>query len=789
MRIATLLLLVACDPAKITVGTDTGPEDTDTYDPSADADGDGYPTVDAGGTDCNDQDAAIHPDATEVWYDGVDQDCDGGSDFDQDGDSVDQSPTGTDCDDVHADIFPGAVESRDLTDQDCDGYVDEDFMTAGIVVISEIMHHPLESSDADGEWFELTNTDANSVDLIYWTVSADDGDAFTIGRSVVIPGGGSIVLGVNASTGSNGGVGVDFPYNRDLMSLSAEDTLFLSLGSTTIFDVEWTSDWTSQDGASLSLDPDHTDLTEARQSSYWCVAKSTFGDGDLGTPGDANDDCTNIDEDGDGYSVDRGDCDDADASISPRADELWDGIDNDCDDVIDTAVVTDVAAGYVDGSANSYLSVHSGLGLGDVTGDGTPDLLAGGNYQSSYSGAIYVVDGADADSVDGPVTDHDIASGVGSTYSYLGSTSGLAGDVTGDGVADLVVAGSGYGYYSPNVAMVIAGGSELSGSYGVDDADILVTSPAGQNGYSVTRVTTSLDLDGDGVNELVVADSSAAWGSKAGAGYVWVFASGNLAAELDVDNADGILYGSSSSDYAGIGLGGTDVDSDGYDDLFVGASGEDVGGDEGGAWFQVDGSATQLGSGEVADLADRTIEGSNDDDGVGFGPPAFGDFDGDGSVDLAFGGFAADKVWIFSSLAGLSDGLETDDTEVTIDGDGPPSFGFAVAAGDFDGDGTDDLAVGAPGHSNTYSYSPAYWFNSQATQAGELGLFSGDQLVGALDASDAEATATGENTNDLFASVISGADDIDGDGADDLLVGAPRGGTNASGRAYVLKMH
>ena len=62
----------------------------------------------AGGDDCDDPE--INPDVPEVWYDGVDQDCDGGSDFDQDGDGFDaetETPGGTDCDDTD-EIFPGA---------------------------------------------------------------------------------------------------------------------------------------------------------------------------------------------------------------------------------------------------------------------------------------------------------------------------------------------------------------------------------------------------------------------------------------------------------------------------------------------------------------------------------------------------------------------------------------------------------------------------------------------------------------------------------------------------------
>ncbi|MBN2798011.1 MAG: putative metal-binding motif-containing protein [Deltaproteobacteria bacterium] len=102
-----------------------------------DADGDGF--GDAGAVsescalvlgavlragDCDDGDASVNPLADEVWYDGADQDCDGGSDYDQDGDGAD-SPA--DCDDLDADVYPGAAEVYyDGVDGDCGGGSDYD---------------------------------------------------------------------------------------------------------------------------------------------------------------------------------------------------------------------------------------------------------------------------------------------------------------------------------------------------------------------------------------------------------------------------------------------------------------------------------------------------------------------------------------------------------------------------------------------------------------------------------------------------------------------------------------
>jgi hypothetical protein len=101
----------------------------------ADVDGDGFETVDAGGTDCDDDDAGVNPDAVDEWYDGVDSNCDGANDYDQDGDGFDaelddhELPAGTaDCNDTSADFYPGAPdEPYDNRDTDCGGGNDWDW--------------------------------------------------------------------------------------------------------------------------------------------------------------------------------------------------------------------------------------------------------------------------------------------------------------------------------------------------------------------------------------------------------------------------------------------------------------------------------------------------------------------------------------------------------------------------------------------------------------------------------------------------------------------------------------
>lgn len=115
MLLALWLACVGDDP-------DSGVE----LDPN-DLDGDGY-APDEG--DCDDVDATAHPGASERYYDGVDQDCDGASDDDADGDGVEIAE---DCNDADAAVHPGAIETCDGTDNDCrDGI---DFGAPGALVV------------------------------------------------------------------------------------------------------------------------------------------------------------------------------------------------------------------------------------------------------------------------------------------------------------------------------------------------------------------------------------------------------------------------------------------------------------------------------------------------------------------------------------------------------------------------------------------------------------------------------------------------------------------------------
>ncbi len=138
-------------------------------------------------TDCDDTDDSVHPGATETWYDGVDQDCDGESDFDQDADGYDASTFGgTDCDDTDPGVFPGATEMCNGEDDDCDGLTDEGDNVFHRDFDGDLHGDPLVSvslvctSPPSGFVSDATDCD-DSVSGHYQGSTCDDGNTATSG--------------------------------------------------------------------------------------------------------------------------------------------------------------------------------------------------------------------------------------------------------------------------------------------------------------------------------------------------------------------------------------------------------------------------------------------------------------------------------------------------------------------------------------------------------------------------------------------------------------------------------
>ena len=303
-----------------------------------DADGDGHlaegscPAV--AGDDCDDGDATAYPGAPEQC-DGVDDDCDGDVDegFDVDADgfldmSLCAAVGGLDCDDGAATIYPGATEACNDFDDDCDTFVDEDFDLDSDGHLDDALCGALGSDcdDADpaihDDAPELCDGDDNNCDGLVDEDFDADGDGWL---SLATCPTGDDCDDLDSSvwpgaTESCNGTDDDCDGQED------ED-----------FDV----DGDGHLDASLCAFGDDCDDTEPMANPdaiESCDGIDNDCDGyvDEGFPdldGEGGVDC--LDDDGDGWSEDDGDCDDTEPLASPGQLELQDGIDNDCDGEID----------------------------------------------------------------------------------------------------------------------------------------------------------------------------------------------------------------------------------------------------------------------------------------------------------------------------------------------------------------------------------------------------------------------------------------------------------------------
>ena len=291
------------------------------------------------------------------------------------------------------------------------------------------------------------------------------------------------------------------------------------------------------------------------------------------------------------------------------------------------------------------------------------------------------------------------------------------------------------------------------------------------------------DFDGDGLDDLAIGAPQEVLGGNARSGAAFLFRGrvSGLTPVTVLDQGSSGLGANETGDEFGTSFAAGDFDGDGRDDLAIGAPGEAPGtGARSGVVFL-------FLEGNIPDrVIDQTGLGANEA-GDRFGQALVaGDFDGDGFDDLAVGapgeapGSDPKSGGVFLFL-GSENGLVA---HAFIDQSGlgmnelDDLFGSALSAGDFDADGRDDLAVGAPGEAPGTEPRSGAVFVFEGT---DDGLAPKDVIVqGAL----------GQNEHgDLFGSALASGD-FDGDGQADLAVGAPGeapGAQPKSGAAFVFR--
>ncbi|MGV6830675.1 MAG: lamin tail domain-containing protein [bacterium] len=175
---------------------------------------------------------------------------------------------------VDGEVFPGATCAN-----------------VGDIIITEVMQNPSVNGDPAGEYFEVYNTTGSAIDMIGWVIKDDasSGETHTISSTLVVAAGDYVVIGNSAVP--NGNTPMDYTYGNDISLGNSTDGIIIECSSTTIDVVIWDNGATFPDpsGASMELSTTALDAVSNDDGANWGEATTAFGDGDLGTPGAAND--------------------------------------------------------------------------------------------------------------------------------------------------------------------------------------------------------------------------------------------------------------------------------------------------------------------------------------------------------------------------------------------------------------------------------------------------------------------------------------------------------------------
>ncbi len=402
---------------------------------------------------------------------------------------------------------------------------------------------------------------------------------------------------------------------------------------------------------------------------------------------------------------------------------------------------------------SSYARFGISVGTaGDVNGDGYSDVIVGADgYDTSQSwtdeGRAYVYLGSASGLAASPAW----AAAGDQWFANFGIAVATAGDVDGDGYADVIVGAYAYdnGESDEGRAYVYLGSAS-----GLASSPVSTVESQQSGAYFGVSVATAGDVNGDGYSDVIVgADWYDNGETDEGRAYVYLGSTSGLAASPGW---------TAESDQASANFGWSvamagDVNGDGYSDVIVGAYLYDNGQtDEGRAFLHL-GSASGLASSPA-----WTGESNQASAFFGWTVAAAGDVNGDGYSDVIVGAPYHDngqtdegRTYVYS---GSASGLSAFPVWTAESDQASSSFGYSVAtAGDVNGDGYSDVIVGATQYDNGQT--------DEGRASGYLGSASGLSAVAGW---TAESDQSGAN----FGRSVATAGDVNGDGYSDVIVGA-----------------